>query len=376
MKRLVIVLLLLLLCCYMSAQRTHGLEAKFYGGRIVPHRLGMDALAQPSMAGEINYYFSTHTDNFYDVRYRFPKHGFGINYNYIWNHDVLGSACAAYSFMDFSLYEKNWFGLGLRVNAGLAYLTRKYDRETNPLNIAVSTNLCFYFNLGFNLVFKLPSDFALRLSPGFLHYSNGAVKKPNLGLNDVFVSLSLSKDICTKEFTRERKNYQDGLSPHEAWIMGTCVSSDEYSVGYEGRGGGFISSTMAAGYNYQYGKIGKVGASLDMFYEENLMYYYNESEGGLVRQYDKFGDVVRLGLSVGHQLVYRRFELVTCFGMYVFNTVKKGDLIYTRIGGRYYCTNFMFVNLTLKAIGFKAQFIECGIGFSCRRWGKAKRQKG
>ena len=140
MKRLVVALLLLLLCCYMSAQRTHGLEAKFYGGRIVPHRLGMDALAQPSMAGEINYYFSTHTDNFYDVKYRFPKHGFGINYNYIWNHDVLGSACAAYSFMDFSLYEKNWFGLGLRVNAGLAYLTRKYERETNPLNIAVSTN--------------------------------------------------------------------------------------------------------------------------------------------------------------------------------------------------------------------------------------------
>ena len=82
-----------------------------------------------------------------------------------------------------------------------------------------------------------------------------------------------------------------------------------------------------------------------------------------------------LGLSVGLQLVFGRVELVTWFGMYFFFSVKKGDLIYTRIGGRYYCTNFMFVNLTLKAIGFKAQFIECGIGFSCRRWGKAKRQK-
>lgn len=370
MKRWILIFVMLSVCCYLSGQRINSIEVKLYGGRTIPHRLGMEALAQPVVAGEINYYFSTHSDNFYDVKYRFPNHGFGINYNYIWNHDVLGSACAAYSFMDFSLYEKDWFGLGLRVNAGLAYLTHKYDREKNPQNIAVSTNICFYFNLGFNMVFKLPSDFELKLSPGFLHYSNGAVKKPNLGLNELFVSLALSKDICTNEYTKVRKNYQEGLSPHEAWIMGTCVSSDEYSVGYEGRGGGFICSTVAAGYNYQYGKIGKVGASLDMFYNENLMYYYDDSESRLVRQYDRFDEVVRLGLSVGHQLVYRRFEFVSFFGMYVYNTVKKGDWIYTRIGGRYYCTDFMFVNLTLKAKGFKAQFIECGIGFSCRKWGK------
>lgn len=361
---------LLVVCQWMLAQRTHGLELKLYGGRIIPHRLGMDALAQPSATGEINYYFSTRSDDFYDVKYKYPRHGFGVNYNYIWNHKVLGSAIAAYSFMDFSLFDKSWFGIGLRVNAGLAYLTRRYDVVDNPENIAVSTPICFYFNLSVNAVFHLPSGFDLRLSPGFLHYSNGAVLKPNLGLNDVFLSLALSKDIVQRDFTKVRCNYVEGLSPHEAWIFGTCVSSDEYSEGYNGRGGGFICSTLAAGYSYQYGKIGKVGASLDMFYNENLKYYFDEQNSVLVQRYEKFGDVVRLGFSVGHQLVYRRFELVSYVGLYVYNKVKNNDWVYTRIGGRYYVTNFMFVNLTLKAFGFKAQYIECGLGFSCRKWKK------
>ncbi|MBQ5458307.1 MAG: hypothetical protein IIT61_06265, partial [Bacteroidales bacterium] len=73
MKRLAIILLLLSMYCCMSAQRTHSLELKLYGGRIVPHRSGMDALAQPLYAGEMNYYFSTRSDNYYDLKYHFPR---------------------------------------------------------------------------------------------------------------------------------------------------------------------------------------------------------------------------------------------------------------------------------------------------------------
>lgn len=363
-----LVVLMFVVSSESMAQRVHGLEFSLYGGRVIPHRLGMEALARNTVGGEFNYYFQTSSDNFYDVKYRFPLHGFGVSYDYLGNPDVLGSAYSVYSFMDFNLFDREHFKISFRTNAGLAYLTQKYDRVTNVDNIAISTNLCFYFNISFGFAYKFTSGYELKLSPGFLHYSNGAVHKPNLGLNQAFVSLSLSKDVATKDIKRTRTDYQDGLSPHEAWIMGTCVSSDEYSKGYEGRGGGFICSTIAAGYNFQYGKIGKVGLSFDMFYNENLKYYYSESSDELVQRYDKFSDVMRFGISVGHQLIYKRFELVAFVGTYIYNKAKPGDYLYTRIGGRYYFTNFMFVNLSLKAKGFKAQFIECGIGFSCRKW--------
>lgn len=366
----ILIPILLLLCCSLSAQRTHSIELKGWCGRNVPHRIGMESLARTIAGGEINYYFSTKSGNFYDRKYRSPQHGFGINYNYLGYPNVLGSAIAAYTFMDFALADQGVFRLGLRANAGLAYATEKYNRETNPENLAISTNLCFYFNLGLNFAFRLPLGFELKLMPMLAHYSNGAVLKPNLGLNQFAVSLLLSKDIATSNYTQRRHDYQDGLSPHEAWIMGTCVTADEYSVGYEGRGGGFICSTVAAGYTYQYGKIGKVGASFDMFYNENMKYYYFDDQRGLTLMYDKFSDIVKFGVAVGHQLVYRRFEFVTYLGAYVYNKVWAYDWVYFRVGGRYYLTDYIFLNLSLKAHGFKAQYIESGIGFSCRRWGK------
>lgn len=361
-------LILLPLCCGLSAQRTHSIELKIYGGRNMPHRAGMESLARTNMGGELNYYFSTKSGNFYDKKYRSPQHGFGVSYNYLGYPKVLGSAYSVYSFMDFAIANAKIFRLGLRVNAGLAYATEKYDRETNPENLAISTNLCFYLNVGANFAFRLPYGFELKLMPMFMHYSNGAVLKPNLGLNQLAVSVLLSKDLATKNYMQKRHDYQDHLSPHEAWLMGTLSTADEYSVGYEGRGGGFLCSTVAAGYTYQYGKIGKVGASFDMFYNENMKYYYFDDERGLVEFYSKFSDIVKFGVSVGHQFVYRRFEFMTYLGAYVYNKVWAYDWVYFRVGARYYVTDYVFLNLSLKAHGFKAQYIESGIGFSCRSW--------
>lgn len=66
---------------------------------------------------------------------------------------------------------------------------------------------------------------------------------------------------------------------------------------------------------------------------------------------------LRNGISVGHQLIYNRLELVTFAGVLLLQQSKAGDHFYTRIGLRYYVTDHIFLNLTLKAFGFKAQYI-------------------
>ena len=64
---------LLLFCLFVAcqcvyAQRTHSLELKFYGGSTIPHRSGMGSLLHTTAGGELNYYFSTRSDDFYDVK--------------------------------------------------------------------------------------------------------------------------------------------------------------------------------------------------------------------------------------------------------------------------------------------------------------------
>lgn len=369
MRKLVLITILLSLCVSLFAQKSLYLEFKPHFGKIAPHRIGMESLAETYSTGaELNFLIRHQDYTDYNRKYGFPFKGYGISYTNPGNPDVVGYAFAAYAFTEFQFFSYGKFGLHMRVNSGLAYLTKKYDKITNPENIALGTNLCYYFNLGFNFFYHTgPKGWDLRFTPGFIHYSNGSVRKPNLGLNQLYLSLSISKALG-EDFESNYKEYsRDHLSKHEFWIKGTFTLSDEYSRAPEGRGGGFPCSTIAMGYNFQYSTIGKIGISHDIFYDSNLHYYFDTNWDTLIVFNEKVSDVVRSGISIGHQLIYNRLELVTFAGVYYYNKVRPGDYFYTRLGLRYYVNDFIFINLTLKAFGFKAHYIEPGIGFSFRK---------
>jgi hypothetical protein len=369
MKKLIIIILSFLSLGFCNAQKTYFAEVKTYLGYIAPHRLGMESLAQDNTYGfELNYIIENKFDEFYKKKYNFPFSGYGVSFGNLGNPNVLGNVLSAYTMIELKLFSLKSFSLNSRISPGLAYLTQKYDKILNPENIALGSHICFYFNLSFNFYYRFSEPgLDLRISPGLLHYSNGGVIKPNLGLNQPYLSVSLSKNIATNSNSNKSEYNRDHLRKHEAWIIGTLTSSDEYSRPPEGRGGGFLCSTIAFGYNYQYSEIGKIGISNDIFYDSNLHYYFDTNWDTLIIFNQDIKDVVRVGVSIGHQLIYNRLEMVTFAGVYYYNKVRPGDPFYTRIGVRYYLNDYFFVNLTLKAFGFKAQYIEPGIGFSFRR---------
>ncbi|HOZ30387.1 MAG TPA: acyloxyacyl hydrolase [Bacteroidales bacterium] len=368
-KRTLILLVFLLLNLLCLSQRQVFAEIKPYVGFVAPHRIGMESLAQNYTFGtEVNVLFRNTNPTFYNLKYGFPYKGIGISFESLGNPDVLGNSFSVYSILDFKITGNSKLSLNTRLCPGLAYLTKRYDRYLNPENIALGTHLCFYFNLNFSGNYHFDqAGIDIRLSGGLIHYSNGSVRKPNLGLNQLYMGIGISKEIITSEKTAYKEYSRDHLSPHEFWAMGTYTVSDDYSIQPEGRGGGFPCISIACGYNYQYSGIGKFGISADLFYNSNFMYYFDTNWDILIKYYDNVSDVLRSGISFGHQLIYNRLELVTFAGVYFYNKIKPGDFLYTRIGVRYYICDYVFVNLTLKAFGFKAHYIEPGIGFSFRK---------
>ena len=371
-KRTLILLVFLLLNLLCLSQRQVFAEIKPFVGFVAPHRIGMESLAQKHTYGaEFNFLFRNTSPLFYNLKYGFPYKGFGIGFENLGNREVLGNTYSIYSILDLKIIGNSKLSLNTRLSPGLAYLTTRYDRYLNPENIALGTHLCFYFNLSLSGKYHFQySGIDLKLMGGLIHYSNGSVRKPNLGLNQLYMGIGISKEIATNEQSEYKEYSREHLSPHELWAMGTYTVSDEYSLMPEGRGGGFPCSTIACGYNYQYSGIGKVGISADLFYNSNLLYYFDTNWDILIKYYDNVSDILRSGISIGHQLIYNRFELVTFAGVYFYNKVKPGDRFYTRIGARYYVCDYVFVNLSLKAFGFKAHYIEPGIGFSFRKKGK------
>lgn len=371
MKKLYGGLYIILLCFfynnYLFSQDKYYLELKPFSGFVAPHRVGMESLAQDPIFGtEINFIFQSNSDNVFDKFYNYPYIGGGISIEYLGNPSMLGNSYSTYAFMEFKTLKHSNLNLNVRIGGGLAYLTKKYDAVNNPENIAIGSKLTFHFNLGLIMYYSIPNtNLDLRLSGGLIHNSNGSVKKPNLGLNQVFFSGGVAyKFKESKKDSVKTQKVNKAYAPHEFHAMATIIKNDDYTTDYIGRNGNYYCSTFAIGYNYRYSFLGKVGISFDLFHNQNFYYYYDEHVRELIRKYDSPKDILRSGISLGHELIYKKIGLITYIGTYVNRSIKPDDYFYFRVGLRYYPIKNIYVNITLKCFGFKAHYIESGIGFS------------
>lgn len=367
MKKISFVFIFFVVNFFAFAQQEFSFELKLFGGRVFPHRIGMESLAKDNSKGiELNFLNRKLTQNVFNKKYNFPTLGVGFSAELLGNPQELGNSYSSYFFGDFNF--NNW--IGLRLYSGITYLTKKYDKILNPNNIAIGTNLNYYFNLSFPVNFNYKKT-AISFAGGLIHFSNGSVRKPNLGINQLYLSLALKSKFYIN--SKQQMVYlPENFSKSEFWLMATLISSDDYTVKPESRGGGYICSTISAGYNFRYDYIAKFGFSIDCFYNSNYQYYYDTNWDTLILFYPDPIDVLQIGFGIGHNLIYSRLEFLTYGGFYFYNKVKPKDHFYTRIGARYYVCDYMFVNLTLKAFGFKAHYIESGIGFSYRSRNKDK----
>jgi hypothetical protein len=365
--RLLLLLQLLLSGILCTAQNSFYAETRIYSGFVTPHRVGMESLAnKPILGAELNLLHRSTQDNYYDNFYNYPYKGFGISYDNLGYKDVLGEAYSVYSFMDFTLKDRDFCSFHTRVSMGLSYLTKRFHIAENPDNVAVSTPINFYFNLNFDWKYKpVGSNFIFGLGTGLIHYSNGAVIKPNKGLNQIIFTGSLAYDISDNYKQKpELGNVKPVYKKWEIWALATLNTSDEYAYKDVGRGGGFLSSTMSIGVNKRYSPTAKYGIAADVFYEENFYWYYDTKWDTLVKLKDNPMEILRCGISFGHELIYKNLSFISYAGVYYYKKIKPNEWFYTRLGLKYYPIDNLFINLSLKAFGFKAHYIESGIGFS------------
>ena len=117
------------------------------------------------------------------------------------------------------------------------------------------------------------------------------------------------------------------------------------------------STDFSAAYHYAY--FGKIGLGVDFFYDESL----NEEHGYTGKPLSN-AEEFYWGTHIGHEFMVQRFRVVTHMGITLAQREYKGKW-YGRIGLRYNFTKRFFARATLKfPDGFKADFIEWGLGYS------------
>jgi len=152
-------------------------------------------------------------------RLNYPKTGVRLGINNMGNRDVLGYQFSVIPYLELPLFLNKKNPLSLMIGLGASYFTKKFDKENNSLNHAVSTNLNWAFDLFFYYPILQSKTTNLRLGIGYSHQSNGHKKLPNNGYNSFLGSVNANFNFNKEEYSSETETHASFKASQNYYMM-------------------------------------------------------------------------------------------------------------------------------------------------------------
>lgn len=164
-------------------------EVRGHYGFFYHHHFEMERFNAHFPAFEASVYQSTFGRNEWQILYNYPYIGCTFYHSNLGKFPELGKVYALYPFINYPLLRGETSQFTLKLGAGVAYLTRCFDHLENPYNFSIGSHI----NAAVNISFEYRQEITPRLSSvasiGLTHFSNGATKSPNYGLNTFSAAL-------------------------------------------------------------------------------------------------------------------------------------------------------------------------------------------
>jgi hypothetical protein len=290
-----------------------------------------------------------------------PLRSYSIEFRNFGYNEVLGSAISATSYMLFPLFvTKNNCFIDFTMGSGIGYLTRSYNELDNPLNNAIGSKLNARVNLKLSII-RYFTKTHLGTGIEFMHFSNGSLKTPNLGLNLPSFYLQFGYNFSDRErgVKRSEKPKTNLESPNNISAELIFTGKEIGAIPYEPK----LYPVIATRLGYTYSKRGLWGAefALDIIHNESNFHKYNDTT--FVRK-----DILQIGIYGGAYIQFYKSQLAFGLGWYARDNINPEGRMYNRIGYRYYFKKNWFALFTVKANYAKADYFEFGIGYKFLTW--------
>ena len=279
--------------------------------------------------------------------------GVGVSYLNLGNDKMLGSAVAAYGYMNQPFYNGTHFRIGVRPAVGLAAVTKTYrntlPEEYAPYSIAqkngkylanwsIGSILNAYLALDLYMDIPVKDGWEITLSGGWHHISNGSFMHPNAGYNMFGAELGLRyqprlADYNAPEPDVPRKLYDGVDKPWAVEISATGGAKQNY---YKDNMNGqqfFGVATLKAAAYWVPVSIFRVGLGVDAFYDGYYAAVNDEfaklNPGAPVTYFgktylkeSKVSNCFRAGISIQPEFIIGRLTAGLHVGFYVYDPVK------------------------------------------------------
>lgn len=346
----------------------------FYGvdyryGQNKPHRESIKNLTYHYQGVDARIGWQTFGNKAWQHAYRMPSFGVGLSWNTFTNddglhtnsegvttqyNDILGNPFAAYFFTNFPQFRYKKFRFDLELNLGVAVGLKPHDEISNPLNNAISSTLNANFGLFLEQSYSVAPNFDIFIAEGLNHYSNAAIKYPNMGLNIMMakVGVRYHPDIFEIE-----KRVKPKIDPF--WYAGIGVTTGMKRL--ENPKPVYHEVALSASINRRLTYKNSVGIGYEVSYNTARQAMFSEE----LTTTERMSHAI-FGM---HEFVIDRFSIGIVVGFYVKNpptgvcyTINDSELfIIERLNLGYDILPQTRVLLSLKAHRVKAEYIELGI---------------
>ena len=342
-----------------TAKHTY-LTARIHGGIVVPHHASMMYFLNKFSGGfELNYGRSFFSENSWESYFNYPEIGVGFYYGTFGNKDIYGSGLALFPYINYNIYRSPKLSIQNKVSLGLGYATQPFDIKTNNYNTVFSSHLNAYIGLALLLDYRLSDHFSLTLNTSLTHLSNGAVRKPNNGIN------TLTAGIGTKyHFNSELTPLIPRSTPPKS------KECDIIIVGSLGRSQStmfneqlFWNGSLSLNHLWYLSPKRAIGIGFDQFYSETAPYSWEAYDDASEELQFSSRHYLFNGLFASYNVFLGKTTLFVNIGAYLHTHIKPPQPIYPRIGVRHMLTKHLIANFSVKASFFRSEFLEFGLGY-------------
>ena len=329
--------------------------AEYGKGVVLVHREKMRHLTHfnPNKI-EINIQKQTSGSKAWHKTYNLPKIAYSLLVvDYI--EQRLGETYSANIQFIYPYIKKNNIQFNVMVGLGAGYNTHPFDREKNNQNNVLGSRITGNLYLKSNVEFNISPILSSYLALGVTHFSNGAVKLPNLGINVPYVSVGFNYKLA---------DYNDKIMPITTELTNKKIHlAIDFSNGWKdvvysgGKRHWFNVLTFKTHFNTS--NINRLTLGADFFYDRSV----NEFRTNFGLENNKNRNF-KSAILIGHELKISKVYAVINYGVYLYQAYNN---VYARAYQRYQIKYKFYNEMLYCAAGLKvhkgvADVIECTIG--------------
>ncbi len=284
----------------------------------------------------------------------YPRTGFSFSYFDFDHRRILGRGYILSFYIEpfFRLGER--FSFSVKGTSGLGYLTKPYDKETNPNNRSYSVPVNGYLQVKTGLNYRLAPRWILSFSANYNHISNGGIEKPNKGINFPTASIGIDRVIEPHPFPERERVKEEAFQDTPHWEVNAFLGTKERNNGSEKS---HLIPGVQGFYNHQIAPLHSLRVGTEWIVNRAIRDKIRERvvKRSLLQHH-------RGTLLAGHAFLLGKFRFSEQLGIYLFRPFEDEDPVYQRYSLTYQLSERFQIGLGLKAHRHVADFLDFRVG--------------